>query len=186
MRDKHYEAERGDRTRNRFALLVIIILVIVAIVNHVRADTKETPDRPASEDFFLESLEGEWVRLSDYRGKPVLLNFWASWCPPCKEEMPAIIEFASSHPDIEVLTANLTFTELSLDRVAEFVKEQQLLLPVLLDDSGTVARKYGITAYPSSLIFNQEGRRVETIVGQTDLARLENAFKALTKTDEKR
>ncbi len=100
--------------------------------------------------------------------------------------MPAIIEFASSHPDIEVLTANLTFTELSLDRVAEFVKEQQLLLPVLLDDSGTVARKYGITAYPSSLIFNQEGRRVETIVGQTDLARLENAFKALTKTDEKR
>ncbi|NTZ20441.1 redoxin domain-containing protein [Paenibacillus sp. JMULE4] len=57
---------------------MIIILVIVAIVNHVRADTKETLDRPAAEDFFLESLEGEWVRLSDYRGKPVLLNFWAS------------------------------------------------------------------------------------------------------------
>lgn len=82
--------------------------------------------------FFLESLEGEWVRLSDYRGKPVLLNFWASWCPPCKEEMPAIIEFASSHPDIEVLTANLTFTELSLDALRSLLKSSSCYCPCFL------------------------------------------------------
>jgi len=108
-------------------------------------------------DFELETLDGKPVKLSDYRGKPVMLNFWATWCPECREELPAMKEF---HEDsgMEILAVNLTKSEVTEENVRAVTKEEALAFPILMDRKLEVAKTYGVSAIPSTYILDKEGR----------------------------
>lgn len=111
-------------------------------------------------DFVLETLDGELVRLSDYRGKKVFLNFWASWCGPCRDEAPVMQNFYETSPDDsnhEILAVNMTTKELSEDDVTAFVQKHGLSFPIVLDPNGEVEKLYQIMAYPTSYIVNADG-----------------------------
>lgn len=110
-------------------------------------------------DFTLTMIDGHQVKLSDYRGKRVLLNFWATWCPPCKAEMPHMEKFYKEyqHEDIEVLGVNLTNTEKSADKAGVFALEHEITFPIALDPSGTVSNNYQVMAYPTSFIIDSDG-----------------------------
>lgn len=110
-------------------------------------------------DFTLMSLDGSPVKLSDYRGKKVLLNFWATWCPPCKAEMPHLEKFhqEAREDGIVVLGVNLTSTEKSADKVTAFVRERELNMPIVLDSEGHASELYEVRAYPTTLIVDSEG-----------------------------
>lgn len=111
-------------------------------------------------DFVLETLDGELVRLSDYRGKKVFLNFWASWCGPCRDEAPVMQNFYETSPDDsnhEILAVNMTTKELSEDDVTTFVQKYGLSFPVVLDPNGEVEKLYQVIAYPTSYIVSAEG-----------------------------
>lgn len=110
----------------------------------------------AAPDFEVETLGGETVRLSDYRGEPVIINFWATWCPPCRAEMP---DFEKLHDeeDAVVLAVNLTHSENSRGGVEDFVDELGLTFPVLLDEGGDVEARYELTAYPTSYMVDSNG-----------------------------
>lgn len=107
-------------------------------------------------DFELETLSGDVVKLSDYRGKKVMVNFWATWCPPCREEIPEMQKFYED-TDVEILAINLTETESNIEEVDEFVDEYGMTFPVLLDSELTAADTYRIQPIPSSFILDTTG-----------------------------
>jgi peroxiredoxin len=110
----------------------------------------------AAEDFTLPALDGGTFRLADQRGKVVLVNFWATWCPPCLEEMPAMERLWRKHKD-----AGFVLVAVSVDtdpkKVAPFVTEYKLTFPIALDPKMSVAERYGVRALPSSFILGKDG-----------------------------
>ncbi|MFS0688686.1 TlpA disulfide reductase family protein [Sporosarcina sp. 179-K 8C2 HS] len=108
-------------------------------------------------DFELQTLDGETTRLSDYRGQRVFINFWATWCPPCRAEMPDIQKI-SEDGDVVVLAVNLAYTERNQNDAAKFIEELGLTFPIPLEEDGKLAEQYRVFAYPTSYLIDSEGR----------------------------
>ncbi|GAB3800334.1 peroxiredoxin family protein [Virgibacillus kimchii] len=107
-------------------------------------------------DFELTTLDGETVLLSDYRGKRVMLNFWATWCPPCRAEMPDMQKLYEEE-DIAILAVNMTESESNEEVVADFVDDFELTFPILMDQQSDVMEMYQIQAYPTSYMIDSSG-----------------------------
>ena len=109
-----------------------------------------------SEDFTLDLLSGGETALSDYRGKVVFLNFWATWCPPCREEMPSMQTLYDELADegLEMLAVNVLE---DAETARGFIEEEGFTYPVLLDTNGRVMIRYGVRAYPTTYIVDREG-----------------------------
>lgn len=108
-------------------------------------------------DFELTTLDGETVKLSDFRGKRVMLNFWATWCPPCRAEMPDMQRFHEDK-DVVILAVNLRETETNTQKVQDFIDERGLTFQILLDEKTAVANRYQIQPIPSSFMIDSDGR----------------------------
>lgn len=108
-------------------------------------------------DFELTTLDGETVKLSDFRGKRVMLNFWATWCPPCRAEMPDMQRFHEDK-DVVILAVNLRETETNTQKVQDFIDERDLTFQILLDEKTAVANRYQIQPIPSSFMIDSDGR----------------------------
>jgi len=117
-------------------------------------------------DFELKTPEGETVKLSDSRGKAVLVNLWATWCPPCRAEMRTIETMYKEYKDqgFTVLGVNMTYQD-ELSRILPFVNEQHLTFPILLDQTGDMARAYELKSLPSSFFINRDGIIEEVVIG---------------------
>ncbi|MEQ6375553.1 redoxin domain-containing protein [Bacillaceae bacterium S4-13-56] len=107
-------------------------------------------------DFTLKTLDGETVSLSDFRGQKVMINFWATWCPPCRAEMPDMQKFYEDEK-VVILAVNLTETESSKDDVYDFRKEFGLTFPILIDENLDVGTQYQIRPIPTSFMIDTEG-----------------------------
>jgi cytochrome c biogenesis protein CcmG/thiol:disulfide interchange protein DsbE len=120
----------------------------------------------AAPDFSLESADGSIVTLSELRGRPVLVNLWASWCPPCRSEMPAMQEVYEEYQDagFVILAVNSTYQDDPNDALA-FVDELGLSFPILFDADGSVSHRYQSRALPTSFVIDQEGIIQEVVVG---------------------
>ncbi|SDQ79456.1 Peroxiredoxin [Virgibacillus subterraneus] len=123
----------------------------------VNSDEVGLEEGQIAPDFELKTLEGKTVKLSDFRGERVLVNFWATWCPPCREEMPDMQKFYENK-DLEILAVNLTETENSEEDVTEFVEDFELTFPILMDENSDVANAYQVRAYPTSYMIDSNGR----------------------------
>lgn len=115
-------------------------------------------------DFTLEMLGGGAVSLSELRGQPVLINFWATWCPPCRAEMPAIQRVYERYRDqgFTVLAVDLQESEA---QVAAFAGEMELTFPILMDRDGSVFARYRVMGLPSTFFVDQAGIIQEVTVG---------------------
>ncbi len=129
-------------------------------------------------DFELETLGGEAVKLSDYRGKKVLINFWATWCPPCRAEMPDMEKFYNDK-DVEILAVNLTETEGSPDDVQPFVNEFGLTFPVLMDRTSDVSSTYRISPIPTSYFIDTKGRIASVSLGAMNYDHMVQTFERM-------
>lgn len=118
-----------------------------------------------SPDFELADLNENIHKLSEYQGKPVILNVWASWCKPCREEMPALQRmYAKYNKEIIFLAVNSTQQD-SLTDVVKFIEENQINFPVLLDLKGETNSLYKIQALPTTFFINSKGIIQEIIIG---------------------
>ncbi len=120
----------------------------------------------AAPEFTLDLLEGGQVTLSELRGKAVVINLWASWCPPCRAEMPAIQSVYERNRDrgLEVLAVNTTFQDSERDAAA-FVQQYSLTFPVPLDRTGSVSRQYQLRALPSTYFVDRDGVIRKVVIG---------------------
>lgn len=129
-------------------------------------------------DFELPTLDGETVHLSDFYGKPILLNFWASWCAPCRAEIPDMQRFFEDK-DVEIVAVNLTTTEHSKDAITEFVEEFGMTFPVLLDEKGTAQTIYEIQPIPTTFLLDSEGYVYNIAYGPLNYDLMVQAFEEM-------
>ena len=115
-------------------------------------------------DFQLPNLDGQVVTLSDLRGKPVLINFWATWCLPCREEMPYLQQIYDEWTGKGLVLLAIDIGE-TPDTVKEFMQEYDLSMPVLLDTSQGVAQRYNITGIPTTFLIDTDGIIRAKVIG---------------------
>ncbi|NCU17220.1 TlpA family protein disulfide reductase [Bacillus sp. P1(2020)] len=110
-------------------------------------------------DFTLNTHNGNTITLSELKGKKVLLNFWASWCGPCEEEMPAMQKVYNElmGQDVEIVAVNMTIGKETIESATQFVKQYGLTFPVPLDTKGEVMKLYEIYGLPTSYFLDSEG-----------------------------
>ena len=117
-------------------------------------------------DFTLQTFEGESFNLSDLRGKAILVNFWASWCPPCRSEMPAMQRVYEDFQDQDflVLAVNSTHQD-NLGDAITFAQYHKLDFPILLDQDGSAGRSYDVRSLPTSFFIDPDGIIQDVVVG---------------------
>ena len=144
-------------------VVLLIILTGVLLVTGCSEPSGARVGEPAP-GFKLQNLDGQSISLSDLRGKPVMLNFWATWCPPCRSEMPYIQEIYEewSGKGLEVLAINIGE---SPSKVKEFLQSYNLSLPVLLDTKQAAARKYNVPPIPTTFFIDKDGTIQVKIIG---------------------
>jgi cytochrome c-type biogenesis protein len=135
-------------------------------------DEEDTPDPIPAPDFTLVDQYGETHSLSDYKGQIIFLNFWATWCPPCREELPYIEELYREYQengDDSVAFVGVTFpglgSEKDVEGVKAFLTENEYTFPVLMNESADLAESYYITAFPTTFIIDADGNVLGYIPG---------------------
>lgn len=163
--------------RKQFFLLSVLLLLLTVFSGGALALTigEKVPD------FELSDLSGKTVALSDFKGQKVILNFWATWCPPCRQEMP---EFNELNAELEksgeavLLAINLTDGRRETkSKVAEFLKSNKYNLRVLLDTQGEASGMFSIRGIPTTIVIDSEGVMRGQIVGATTKAAVLNTVR---------
>ncbi|MBI5178474.1 MAG: TlpA family protein disulfide reductase [Nitrospinae bacterium] len=155
----------GRNTRRLFLYAAVLAVGYLAGIAAYPESTVEAASNEMAPELILHKLGGGDVKLSDYRGKWVFLNFWATWCVPCLQEMPSMESFHKKFKD-----KNMTMLAVSLDhgdatRVADFVKKKGITFEVFHDPESEASQKFGVYSLPSTFIINPRGVVVAQALG---------------------
>ncbi|WP_203247664.1 thiol-disulfide oxidoreductase ResA [Sporosarcina beigongshangi] len=161
----------NDKKRNRFITRIIILSVLAAAivftiytsVTKEKYDVLEVGDY--APDFALVDLDGIEHQLSEYKGQGVFLNFWGTWCAPCKKEMPAMGRQYEVYKDqgVQILAVNIAESDL---KVQAFVEQYGMTFPTLIDTTKSVMQAYNVKPLPTTLLINPEGKIEKIITGE--------------------
>jgi len=146
----------------------LILLLVSSLLAMVCACSKEGPaprEGSIAPDFSLQDLSGKTVKLSDLRGMVVLLNFWATWCPPCREEVPSLSRLNAVMPGKGFRMVTVSIDNGGSNDVESFFRMTGYRLPTLLDPDSTVGKMYGITGVPETFIIDAHGVIRKKVVG---------------------
>ena len=159
--------------------LVLACLLIPGFAAQAQGfDVQPWPAKKPIPVFEATDLSGKVWHSSDLRGRAVLINFWASWCEPCRAEMPSLQALAQRHGPEKLLVLAVNFKEPRLS-VQRFVQQSALDLPIFLDPQGLVARQWGVTIFPSTVLLAADGRVQGVLRGELDWAGEQAALRVL-------
>lgn len=175
--------------------LIIILAVVTAVLiaaaaflwigvlkGGMSAVFPEKPEVQTAPDVTVYTADGTAVKLSDFQGKPVVLNFWASWCGPCKSEMPAFEEaYQTMGEDVQFLMVNLTDgASETVETASEFIAGAGYTFPVFYDTSAAANTAYSVSAIPATFFIDAKGYLVASHTGAMDAATLQNYLDKIT------
>jgi len=136
-------------------------------------------------NFTLPDINGNKVNLSDYRGKWVVVNYWATWCPPCLQEIPELIAFHEDHQKKDAIVLGVAFEDITLPDLKEFVEEYFINYPILLQKPAPKSELGVITGLPTSFLIGPNGEIVAQQTGPVTAKLIENFIAEQLKTSEK-
>jgi thiol-disulfide isomerase/thioredoxin len=173
--------------RNPFALVVVALVAAAMLYFGFHMARRSAPPAitksgPAP-DFTLQSLDGNSMRLSDFRGKAVLLNFWATWCGPCKIEMPWFIELQKQYQAQGLQIVGVAMDDSSKEDIAKFAQEMGVNYPVLIGKEAVGDAYGGVPALPESFFIGRDGKIVDKIIGLKGKSEIEDSIKKALNTE---
>ncbi len=173
-------------------LAIFIAVIILATVGYKYLTSKYLPKEIKVEneqknlnnakDFQVLNIEGEKVSLSNYFGRPIVVNFWATWCNPCKQELPEFQEaYKKYNKDVEFLMVNLTdgYND-TVKNVKEFVNKNNYSFPLYFDTQNSAGNAYNVYSIPQTLFINKDGKVLKSYKGMISKQNLERYIKKLT------
>jgi len=166
--------------RKKLVCFVIFLIAVLLVGGNAFAATKPTLKKAT--DFTVKSLSGENIKLSERRGRVVIVNFWATWCTPCKKELPYFNQLYGKykHVGLEILGVNIDKTSAEAKKMSSALA---ISFPVLLDPSGKVSDLYQIRSMPTTYVIGKDGmvRHVHWGFGPDEPARYEREIRSLLK-----
>ncbi len=172
-------------SRRFLALPFLIPLLLISAcsdsperVSAAQPKPAKSNNRPAPE-FALKDSDGRTVKLSDYKGKVVLLNFWATWCGPCKIEIPWFIQFEQQYKDRGFAVLGVAMDEEGWSAVRPYITERKMNYRILLGDDAVAQAYGGVDSLPTSFIINREGKIVSRHIGLVSKSEYENDIKEI-------
>lgn len=187
---KQQRASRRKQAQTRSLMLILGgLLILAAAVIYLARQPANTTTRLSPPqigqpmpDLALNDLSGELVRLSDYAGQPVLINAWATWCPPCRAEMPLLNEYYLQHKGegFVILAVNAGETHSLVD---EFISQTGFNFPVLLDPDSESLSRMGVFSFPTSILVGRDGTVKKIHVGIITPETMQNEIAPLLELD---
>ncbi len=178
----------GGGKRNPLALVIVAVVAAGMLYFGFHMARRSGPAPPPitksgpAPDFTLQSLDGNSMRLSDLRGKAVLLNFWATWCSPCKIEMPWFIELQKQYGAQGLQIVGVAMDDSSKEDIAKFAKDMGVNYPVLLGKEEVGDAYGGVPALPETFFIGRDGKIVDKIIGLKGKAEIEDSIKKALNT----
>ena len=170
--------------RNPWALVFVAVIAAAMLYVGFHMARRSGPTHPlglahntAAPDFTLESLDGKNMSLSDFRGKAVLLNFWATWCGPCKIEMPWFVDLQKEYGPQGFQIVGVAMDDSSKEDIAKFAKDMGVNYPVLLGKEAVGDEYGGVPALPESFFIGRDGKIVDKIIGLRGRSEIEDSIK---------
>jgi len=177
--------------RNPLALVVVAVVAAGMLYFGFHTARRSGTDHPPgvlgygtpAPNFTLETLDGKNVSLSDYRGKAVLVNFWATWCGPCKIETPWLVELQNQYGSQGLQVVGVAMDDSGKDEIAKFAKDMGVNYPVLLGKEAVGDAYGGVPALPESFFVGRDGKITDRIIGLKGRGEIEDSVKKALKSD---
>ena len=170
----------------RSPLVLVVVAFVVALMLYVGYHKARRPgasltshltqSSPAP-DFSLVALDGKTMRLSDFRGKAVLLNFWATWCGPCKIEMPWLVDLQNQYGAQGLQIVGVAMDDASKEDIAKFASDMGVNYPILIGKEAVGNDYGGVPALPETFVIARDGKIVDKIIGIRGKAEFEDVIK---------
>ena len=178
-----------EKSRNPMALLFVAVVAAVMLFIGFHMARRNGPEAPSvlgkstpAPDFTLEKLDGGNMKLSDLRGKAVLLNFWATWCGPCKIETPWLVEMQQQYGSQGLQIVGVAMDNSGKDDISKFAKDMGMNYPVLLGKEAVGDEYGGVPGLPESFFIGRDGKIVDHIIGLRGKAEIEDSIKKALNT----
>jgi len=164
---------------NHQSIIIILMLIIgigIIVLLQTRKSSLNQAEKPRfkkgepAPNFTFPDLDRNMVSLADYKGKVVLLNIWATWCPPCVDEMPSLEKLHQALKDEKFAILAVSIDESGAEAVRPFMNKHKLSFLALTDTAGAIKNLYKITGVPESFVIDKDGRIVEEVIGPRDWA----------------
>jgi len=138
-----------------------IVFLCLAFVNSGIYASDEKPEKKVSANFSVKDLQGIKHNLSNYIGKWVLVNYWATWCPPCLEEVPDLISLYENRRKKDVMVIGVVFDYQNLKEVTDYIDDMLMSYPIVLSDNAVTSQFESVSVLPTTFIFNPQGQLVK-------------------------
>lgn len=175
--------------RDPVILIIVAVVISIMLVFGIQKSRHTTPlggpnkmqGQPAP-DFSLASLDGKTVKLSDFRGKAVLLNFWATWCEPCKIEMPWFVELQRQYGPQGLQVLGVAMDDTSPKDISEFAQKMGVNYPIAMGKEAVGEQYGGIPYLPSTFYISRDGKVVDRVFGLVSRSEIEDNIKKTLST----